>query len=81
VAAMTRVQIPGYVMQAMRGDDTGTVVKTKWMKATAVHVRQLELSRFMKGRDRASKVELATVRLDRSGEYCRVILGDCKEVP
>jgi hypothetical protein len=65
-----RVQIPAYTDRWMMGDRYGEVVKTSTMKA---HKE--------KGQHRPDdEVEIAHVKLDKSGKTVRVILNDCEVI-
>lgn len=61
-----RVQVPAYTDRFMMGDMYGEVVNVTKSKAA---------------KDRwGDPVELAHVKLDKSGKTLRFILADCKEV-
>jgi len=62
---MTRVQIPAYTDRWMMGDRYGDVVKVTWSKVP---------------HNGKPKVEIAHVKLDRSGKTMRFILEDCTVV-
>lgn len=65
---MTRVQIPVWTDRWMMGDRFGTVVKTVIAKAG-------------KGTDNTDAlIEIAHVKLDKSGKTIRVRLEDCEVV-
>ena len=61
-----RVQIPSYTSHWRQGERTGTVVKTGWLRDL--------------GPDRKGKLEIARVKLDRSGATILVDFGDCKQL-
>ena len=63
---MTRVQIPAYTSQWMRGDCYGEIVKT-YRRLSKIGVQ-------------GSYTEWAAVKLDKSGATVRVILDDCEVV-
>lgn len=63
---MTRVQIPAYTDDWMKGDRYGEIVKTS--KITSRAFRPFK------------EYELAHVKLDVSGKTVRVILDDCEVV-
>ena len=61
-----RVQVPAYTDRWMMGDRYGAIVNVK---------------RSRKVKDRwGDLVEIATVKLDKSGKTVHVIYGDCVEV-
>jgi hypothetical protein len=63
---MKRVQIPAYTDRWMMGDQYGALVKVTLSKRL---------------RDRwGDPVEIAHVKLDKSGKLMRFIFADCKEV-
>jgi hypothetical protein len=61
-----RVQIPSYTSHYLKGERTGTVVKTGWLRDL--------------GPDRKGKLEIARVKLDRSGATILVDFGDCRPI-
>lgn len=61
----TRVQIPVYTDRWMMGDRYGTIVKTSRMKCNDPTVQGLEL---------------AHVKLDKSGKTFKFLLDDCQVV-
>jgi hypothetical protein len=66
---MTRVQIPAYTDRWMMGDRYGEVVK--------IGKRFLAKSHPSPHRNDDGPVEVASVKLDKSGKTVRVILDDC----
>jgi hypothetical protein len=72
---VTRVQIPAYTDRWMMGDRFGTVVKVTTAKP-AVRARLLTED----PRRYSGKVEIAHVKLDKSGYVVKVILSDCAVV-
>jgi hypothetical protein len=71
---MTRVQIPVYTDRWMMGDQYGTLVNvTKRRKnfspRAPVHAD-----------DKGTYVQIAHVKLDKSGKTIKVIYDDCREV-
>ena len=69
---MTRVQIPAYTDRWMMGDRYGEIVKTakqsKRPRGNRMPKRLFET------------VEVAYVKLDKSGKTMRFVLADCTEV-
>jgi hypothetical protein len=74
---MTRVQIPAYTDRWMMGDRFGEVVSIKM--ARPKNGRTLLLTN---GRNqlRLGDIEIASVKLDKSGKIVRVVLADCEVV-
>jgi hypothetical protein len=72
---MTRVQIPAYTDRWMMGDRFGEIVKIT--KRRKLGIRETLLTRANVHR---ATVEIAHVKLDKSGKTVRVILDDCREV-
>lgn len=68
-----RVQIPAYTDRWMMGDRYGEIVKVTNAKP-GVRARLLTED----PRRYSGDIELAHVRLDRSGKTVRVILADCE---
>lgn len=68
-----RVQIPAYTDAWMRGDRYGEVVKTFRRRSDNAGVRAALLTSATRGQP----VEIAHVKLDKSGKTVRVILDDC----
>jgi hypothetical protein len=71
---MIRVQIPAYTDRWMRGDRYGEITSTRLKPR-----KHLDYSAPWK-RDRNDMIEVAYVKLDKSGETVRVILDDCTVV-
>ena len=73
-----RVQLPAYTDRWMMGDRYGVVIKTSWWKSKrrAVGVRAAILT----PRQFTTPIEVAHVKLDKSGKVVRVILSDCTVV-
>jgi hypothetical protein len=69
-----RVQIPAYTDFWMMGDRFGEVVKVTRSRAANAGVRAALLT----SADKHKGVEIAHVKLDRSGRIVRVILADCE---
>jgi hypothetical protein len=65
-----RVQIPAYTDRWMMGDRYGEVVKTSRYGKVGTRARLLTGARSV-------DIEIAHVRLDKSGKTVRVILNDC----
>jgi hypothetical protein len=61
-----RVRIPNYCSAYLKGERTGEVVKTGWLRDL--------------GPDRKGKLEIARVKLDRSQRTILVDLGDCQPI-
>jgi hypothetical protein len=61
-----RVQIPAYTSSWMRGDRYGEIVKTGWLNKM--------------GPDKRARIEIARVKLDKSGRTILVDLNDCTVV-
>jgi hypothetical protein len=73
---MTRVEIPAYTDRWMMGDRCGVLVKT-----TRSPVRRLRDRLLTSDPDRYSgNIEIAHVKLDKSGKTVRVILADCRDL-
>ncbi len=72
-----RVQIPAYTDRWMMGDRFGEVVKTFY---AAPRVRDRLLTQDPRRYAGAGQIELAMVKLDKSGLRYRVILADCTPV-
>jgi hypothetical protein len=70
---MTRVQIPAYTDRWMRGDRFGELVKTSRRRKLSVREALLTSARFWS----SDPIEIAHVKLDKSGKTVRVILADC----
>lgn len=66
-----RVQIPAYTDHWRRGDHFGEVVRTYLGQPTSLRARLLTRDKYV------ARVEMALVRLDRSGKLVRVVLADC----
>ena len=66
----TRVQIPAYTDRWMMGDRFGEIVK--------VGKRFLARHHRSPRRNDDGPVEIATVKLDKSGKTVRVVLDDCQ---
>jgi hypothetical protein len=71
-----RVQIPAYTDRWMMGDRFGEVVKTSRRHIRTVGIRAALLT----NNRHTSEVEIAYVKLDKSGKLVRVILDDCQEI-
>ena len=71
-----RLQIPAYADHWMRGDRYGELLRTSVMKPGAVHIR----ARLLTKHRWVDRIELAHVKLDKSGRTVRVILADCEAV-
>ena len=67
-----RVQIPAYTDRWMMGDCFGVVIKVERSRKARAGIRAALLSDV----ERAKGVEIAHVRLDKSGKTVRVILND-----
>jgi len=65
-----RVQIPAYTDRWMMGDRYGDVIKTSRYGKVGTRARLLTGARSV-------DIEIAHVRLDKSGKTVRVILNDC----
>jgi hypothetical protein len=70
---MTRVQIPAYTDRWMMGDRYGDLVKVTKARAN-VRARLLTED----PRRYSGDIEIAHVRLDKSGKTVRVVLADCE---
>ena len=70
-----RVQIPAYTDRWMMGDRFGELVKiTRWRRrSSAAGVRAALLTDAPRG----EPIEIAHVKLDKSGKTVRVVLADC----
>lgn len=67
-----RVQIPAYTDRWMMGDRYGEIVKiTKARPALRARLLTEDPRRY------SGTVEIAHVRLDKSGKTVRVVLADC----
>jgi len=66
----TRVQIPAYTDRWMMGDRYGELVKTTRYGKVGTRARLLTGAR-------SADIEIAHVKLDKSGKTVRVILNDC----
>ena len=73
-----RVQIPAYTDRWMMGDRFGELVKvTRWLeRQRAAGTRAALLTSAAKG----EPIEIAHVKLDKSGKVVRVVLADCSSV-
>lgn len=71
---MTRVEIPAYTDRFMMGDRCGELIKVTRAGAGRLRDRLLtsDPGRY------SGMVELAHVKLDKSGKTVRVILADCR---
>ena len=70
-----RVQIPAYTDRWMQGDRFGDVVKvTKARPGVRAKLLTQDPRRY------SGDIEIAHVKLDKSGKTVRVILFDCAEV-
>jgi len=69
----TRIEIPAYTDRWMMGDRFGDLVKITKRKRLAAGVRAALLTD-----QRRDPVEIAHVKLDKSGKTVRVILDDCR---
>jgi hypothetical protein len=70
-----RVQIPAYTDRWMMGDRFGAVTKvTKARPDVRARLLTQDPRRY------SGTIELAHVKLDKSGKTVRVILADCSEV-
>lgn len=58
------VKIPTYTSAFRKGERTGTIVKTGWLNNL--------------GRDKRGRLEMARVKLDKSGDTILVAMGDCQ---
>jgi len=78
---MTRVQIPAYTDRWMMGDRFGEIVKVRPYRPALKHVypgvRAMLLTSAQYNGD---NIEIAHVRLDKSGKTVRVVLADCEVV-
>ena len=72
---MTRVQIPAYTDRWMMGDRFGEIVKISKAKPNLRARLLTEDPRRYSG-----EIEVAQVKLDKSGKTVRVILADCEVV-
>jgi hypothetical protein len=70
---MTRVQIPAYTDRWMMGDRFGEIVSIREARPDTRAALLTDDPRRYSG-----KVEIARVRLDRSGVTVSVILSDCE---
>lgn len=70
-----RVQIPAYTDRWMRGDMYGTIVDHSLIPWERIHT-----SIRPRGYVEGDRVELAHVKLDKSGKVVKVILNDCTPV-
>jgi len=73
---MTRVQIPAYTDHWMKGDRFGEIVKISKRFIGESHISNRVRASLLTGRH-DGPVEVATVKLDKSGKTVRVILADC----
>ena len=73
---MTRVQIPAYTDRWMMGDRFGELVKTTKAGKGRLRDRLLTADPGRYG----GLIEIAHVKLDKSGKTVRVLLNDCQEV-
>ncbi len=71
-----RVQIPAYTDRWMMGDRFGEIVKVTRPPARSIGVR----ARLLTSNPHERSIEIAHVRLDKSGKTVRVILADCEVV-
>jgi hypothetical protein len=71
-----RVQIPAYTDRWMMGDKFGTVVSIKKSHVGRLNIRTALLTANRHTPD----VDIARVKLDKSGKIVRVVLDDCVEV-
>lgn len=72
-----RVSIPPYTDRWMMGDRCGDVLKTTFRnvrEACGLRAAILTSQRFQ------NRVEIAHVRLDKSGKTVRVVLDDCSVI-
>jgi hypothetical protein len=74
---MTRVQIPAYTDRWMMGDRYGEIIRiSRFRRASkGAGVRAALLT---SARHSGDGVEIAVVKLDKSGKTVRVILDDCE---
>ena len=68
----TRVQIPAYTDHWMKGDRYGELVKTSQQKATGVGRMLLSNTSGM--------LDIAHVKLDKSGKTVSVLMDDCEVI-
>jgi len=69
----TRVQIPAYTDRWMMGDRFGDLLKvTTARPSVRAHLLTSDPRRY------SGTVEIAHVRLDKSGKTVRVVLADCQ---
>ena len=69
-----RVQIPAYTDRWMMGDRYGDIVKVTKQR------RNFPLRAAVSADNRGTYVEIAHVKLDKSGKTIRVVLDDCTVV-
>lgn len=72
---MTRVEIPAYTDRWMMGDRFGEVIRTSRRRSVGVRAALLT-----NARPSFDGLEVAHVKLDKSGKTVRVILDDCRVV-
>jgi hypothetical protein len=69
-----RVQIPAYTDRWMMGDRYGEIVKTTKAR------KNFPPRAFVSADQRGTYIEVAHVKLDKSGKTLRFILADCTPV-
>jgi len=69
-----RVQIPAYTDRWMMGDRYGEVVKVSKLR------KNFPLRAHVSADGRGTYIELAHVKLDKSGKTIRVVYSDCTVV-
>jgi len=74
---MTRVQIPAYHDRWMMGDRFGEIVGIKMARPRNVRALLLTTARYQL---MLGDIEIARVKLDKSGKVVRVVLADCEVV-
>ena len=77
---MTRVEIPAYTDRWMMGDRCGEVVKTTMRRDRDIMPELGTRAAIMTSQRWKAEIEIAHVRLDKSGKTVRVILADCRDL-
>jgi hypothetical protein len=70
----TRVQIPAYTDRWMMGDRCGTIVKITKQRTG------FPPSAIVSADDRGTYIEIAHVKLDKSGKTLKFISADCQDI-
>jgi len=70
----SRVELPAYTDHWMMGDRYGTIVNISKRRRT------FPASASVSADDRGTYVNIAHVRLDKSGKTVKVVSDDCKDI-